>query len=182
VVAFEVNAQVLLYDGRNYALISSFSQLATEPDEDESPEGAEDGESPKPDSTELSPTVQLLLQDLENSRSAGRRGLIASGTADPDQQAPVPEGTFITKRRARLVRLAGGEWGAAFDSGTEQEDQGTLVIVPCAALQRMESIATSRAEDLEFELSGRVLAYRGRSYVVPTVLRLYPDSELTPIQ
>ena len=180
--AFEINAQVLLYDGRNYALVSSFSQLAGTA-EDPTATGEGDETPPaRPDDSNLTPALQILISDLEQSRSAGRRGLVPTEAADPQTRAPVAEGTFLTRRRARLVRLAGGEWGASFDSGIDQADQGALVIVPCAALQRMEAIAANRSENLSFELSGRVLDYGGRSYVLPTVLRLYPPSELTPLQ
>jgi hypothetical protein len=42
----------------------------------------------------------------------------------------------------------------------------------------MEQRVAASGEATTFEVSGRVLAYRGRNYLIPTMFQMYPTSEL----
>ena len=46
----------------------------------------------------------------------------------------------------------------------------------------MESWASSKGEGQTFEVSGRILTYAGRNYILPTMFQVYPVNDLEPRQ
>jgi hypothetical protein len=84
-----------------------------------------------------------------------------------------------------MFRTGASDWVFRFDKGpgggSDKVDR-PLVVIPTLNLQRMEVWALRRGEDLTFELSGRVLAYQGKNYIIPTMFQVYPDNDLEPRQ
>lgn len=150
------------------------------------------------------PRVEELLQDLEATRPVPRqldpnapatRNPAATTNPDPnststsqDPNAPtntttastIAEGTIITSRRGRLVRLASedGRYAFAMDNDPDSPATAPMVIVPCRALQALESLAQSRGEGLQVRMTGRILVADGKNYILPTMFQAVRSGEI----
>lgn len=139
------------------------------------------------------PRVDDLIRDLE-TRSRGQRLLAPAADAgdagDAARQAAepqmnlLPEGQIIMNRRGRLVRLSGsdGRFAMVFDNDPDSPGTGPLVILPCRVLETMEGLAMPRGDEATFRVSGRVLVYEGRNYLLPTLAQLERPADLMPMQ
>lgn len=176
-----LTGEILLYRGRNYILVSAITakaqpEIAPEP----VPTPAAPGEDPPPPApvVPLSPGVQDLIRQLEESRHADRTILQPTTVQAGSGRAPVPEGRTFMRRRARLVYLAAGEIALAFDNDPDQVIDVPLVVLPCHLLEQMEQIVETRGDSLTVRVSGQSYAYNGRSYVLPTSIVIQPPGEL----
>lgn len=184
---FLVTGQVFVYQQLNYLLPTAYTVEMERRNEQAPPSAAGSaaapGEGPAP---AQEPGVEDLIRELETQRSRPRT--ISRREKLPTEEGGVaalrPEGEFLTRRRGRLVRLAGGEWALAFETDADSEASldAPMVVAPSMNLQRMEAVAARLGESATFEVSGRVLAYGGRNYLVPTMFRAYPPSEVRPMQ
>lgn len=199
-----LSGQVLLYYDRNYLLLTDYTRRQEAP---ESPAGmalpggkpTTPGEQPAAPSAQPSapPTeVADLIADLQGaSRSGTRRSdalrerlLAADRQKDARQDvAPagnpplLPDGSYISQRRARLERLSGGEWALTFDNDTQTLGDEPLIVIPGRTLMRMEARAgTTRS--MTMTVSGRVFAAKGRGYFLPTLFTIDPPSDVQPLQ
>ncbi len=200
---FTVSGEVFQYRGRNYLLPTAFSASPLEEAMGEIGARRESGRAPGtpptegepvPPSPEPDPDVQALIRDLEARRETARglsveaieeeaRQLGERGRAAVAAELGWSEGDTLLRRRGRLTRLGGGEWAFVTDSsarGTRTE--APLILTPSLALLRLEALGARTGESLSIELSGRVLTYRTRAYVVPTLFVIRPGSELGPLQ
>jgi len=57
-----------------------------------------------------------------------------------------------------------------------------MVLAPCLNLETMEKLAAKQGDGVIFELSGRVLTYRGRNFIIPTMFQVVRDREVRPLQ
>ncbi len=175
---FVVTGQVFAYLSVNYLLPTLVRQVS--------------GETPRPkpelghpgQGANVDPSVGDLIKQLEAQREAprGAEGRVAeakAGVAKGDE-VPLPEGQAIVRRRARMVRVAGGDWALAFDSGIggDVKLDRPLTLSPCLNLQRMEAWAMRAGDATSFEVSGRVLAYQGRNYLIPTMYQVCPTTDI----
>lgn len=93
----------------------------------------------------------------------------------------LPEGSFVVSRGARLVEAPTGDWLALYvdQGGPEQTigELGPMIIVPSRTLERI--LQTREDEQTIVELTGRVLLYHGRNYLLPTSfgIRARPERE-----
>ncbi|TVQ63200.1 MAG: hypothetical protein EA378_02605 [Phycisphaerales bacterium] len=200
---FTVSGEVFLYRGRNYLLPTAFSTSPLEEAMGEIGARREAGRAPGtppaegeavPPSPEPDPDVQDLIRDLEARRETARglsveaiedeaRQLGERGRAALAAELGWNEGETLLRRRGRLTRLGGGEWAFVTDSGASgTRTEAPLVLTPSLALLRLENLGALRGESQAIELSGRVLTYRTRAYVVPTMFVVHPDGELSPLQ
>ena len=170
---FVVTGQVFVYGGVNYLLPTLARQGGqAAPEETASPV--------KP--TESAPGVQELIRQLEAQREQprGPEARPAEAQPGPGTSAMVAEGQSVARRRGRLVRAPEGAWALAFDSGAAGDTKvdRPMILSPCLNLQRMEAWAMRGGDATSFEVSGRVLAYQGRNYLIPTMFQVCPVSEL----
>ena len=183
--------QVTVYDGRNYLLASRYARLgaASEPEiEDAAPEGGDEPGERAPPALRDDPEVRELIEALEarprgvmgEERGAGAPAgaLDAAGTT----RAPA-EGTAMVRRRGRLVRDGAGGWTLRFDNGPETgAGDEPLGVLPCMLLMEMERRVMREGDDLDMLVSGRIYSYRGRGYVLPTLMQLVPRGGINPLQ
>ncbi len=184
--AFHVTGQVFVYRDRNYLLLTvppvPAGQPAAAP---EAPKDPEEGTRPG----DAEPTTAELIRALEVQRERPRSLGIppvtnesAASSARPGSQAQDadPEGTIITRRRARLGRLSDGSTAAVFDNDADSSPSidRPLALAPSLNSERMEFLASTRPEGLEFEISGRVLQYKGRNLLLPVMFRIHPSGGL----
>jgi len=191
---FTVSGEVFQYRGRNYLLPTAFSvspiaegEVAARSDPPEADAGDGDDDPGDPD-------VQALIRDLEARRETARglsveaieqeaRQLGDRGRGAEASELGWTEGDVLLRRRGRLTRLGGGEWAFVTDAGARgTRTEKPLVLAPSLALLRLESLGGRFGETTSVEMSGRVLTYRTRAYLVPTLFVVLRDSELVPLQ
>lgn len=174
--SFVFTGQVFAYQGKNYLLLTTPPGLAGDQHEA--------GNAAARDDLTSDPTVEQLLTDLEQRRVAASAPM-AGGSGDADEKKAIPEGTFITRKRGRIVRLSAGEWAFTADSDVDSpaSNDQPMLLAPCLALGRIEQMVMEYGDDLAFEVSGRVTAYHDRNYLVPTMYQVLPvTDELNPMQ
>lgn len=186
---FLISGQVFAYRGVNYLLVAPIPPVLAQPDSNaasaDQPAGAPaEAPSAPPQTGDAEPTTHDLLRTLEAQRDRPRAlGLPPapeSTAAPPDRKAILAEGTIINRRRGRLVRAAGGETAVMFDNDADSAAgvDPPLILLPCLTMERMETIGIDRGESLVFEISGRVFAYGGRNYLLPTMFQIYAPTDL----
>jgi hypothetical protein len=174
---FIVTGQVSVYRGVNYLQPTAARAVSSETLEAPTAPAVEPPPGPG------DPGVQDLIRQLESQRESQRGGAAppeSTPAAEENEAPPVAEGRAVVRRRGRLVRLSGGEWALAFDTGTAAgaKAERPMLLSPCLNLQRMEMWAMQRGDAASFEVSGRTLAYGGRTYLIPTMFQVYPPNEL----
>ncbi|MBL8763428.1 MAG: hypothetical protein JNM07_04075 [Phycisphaerae bacterium] len=90
------------------------------------------------------------------------------------------EGAFLVSRRGRVVRSSGGEWTFVFDAGADGRTDAPMSIVPCQNLMGIERLAERMGEEATFTISGQVLVYHDRNYLLPTMYALNRRADVSP--
>lgn len=196
-VGVVVSGLVYDYAGRNYLLPTNFHLMAMRGPAPQAP-AAEPAGSSEPASASATddPEIAELFAELDDTRS-GAPNIVppppaarADNPLEPDA-APsaevglIPDGTPITRRRGRLVRLAGGEWAIRFDNDLDLGTSGVdapLTVMPCLLLERMEQLALNQGDGLELLVSGRVYTYGERRYLLPTIYQRPLTLGIDPLQ
>jgi len=182
-----IGGQVFVYRSHEYLLPTTFSQ--PEPKSD-APAASQPPAPATNPATDSDPRVEDLIKDLESQRSAPRAltpnaPANTATPADPKNNAPVmQEGSLMTFKRARIIRLPEfvGRVAIAFDNDPNSPAPAPMIVQPCAELQRLESLASSRGDALALKVSGRVLTYKSRNYFLPTLIQTTSPGEVVPMQ
>lgn len=192
-----VSGEILTYHQRNMLLLSDY-RLVREQPEPEPPTTPQPTEpdTDEPTGLEDDPEVQDLLRELDrpdpNDPREGTdqlRDRLEALPRTPQRDAGIltsgpEEGTLLLRRPARLVRNADGAWALAFDNDdpTDVKDNASIVVLPSRALMRMEQWAMDQGDAAKFLVSGRIYAYRGQSYLLPTIAQRLGASDINSIQ
>ncbi len=173
-----LTGEVFVHLGRNHLLVTAFAAGGSDAKATGAANGNGANGTPQP---ELDPRVQELIRDLEQQRGTPRA--LGRGTAEAvEDDGTIREGDLLLRRRGRLVRTAGGEWAVALDNGPTGEARTHLPLSPCRTAQAMEQRAVRLGDAWTFEVSGRLLRYRGRTHLLPTMYVTLPPTETTPMQ
>lgn len=196
-IPVRVSGEVLVYRNRRHLLVSSFlagageAPAAEEPAEP--PAGAgeaepAEGEAEDPASLMDDPDVRGLLEELETEPAAGA-GEERSESAQAQREAGgagvplAPDGTPVVRRRGRLARMNDGAWAFVFDNDeADALSSKAMGVLPCLLLERIEREAFAKGEGNEVILSGRVYAYDGQSYLLPTMVVRVRGSGISSVQ
>lgn len=188
----EVSGQTLLYYNHNYLLLTDYRRSRVE---DTAPAQPDAGGATPP-TLEQSDEVDDLVAQLQGESRAGVRRTdalrerllvsdrsqnVGSDVQPVGTQPLLPDGSYISQRRARLERLSGGEWALSFDNDADALGDSPLVVIPGRTLMRMEARAGT-ARSLTMTVSGRVYTANGRGYLLPVLFTVPPPSGLQPIQ
>ena len=88
----------------------------------------------------------------------------------------LPEGTFIASARGSLERSAPDRpWTFRIDAVEEGGPQQQLTVLPTTLLEEMEQNQSERDEEIHFSISGPVLLYRGRNFLLPQHVEMESD-------
>lgn len=185
--------QVTVYGGRNYLLPTRYARLAAGAEADDAAPSEDDAAGDEADSTPPAPALQddpevLELIEALEARPRGVMGEERVGGVDEDAARDRParataEGAAMARRRGRLVRDGAGGWTLRFDNGPETgAGDEPLGVLPCTLLTQMEQRAMREGDDLDMLVSGRIYSYRGRGYVLPTLMQLVPRGGINPLQ
>jgi len=188
-----LSGQVFVYRDRHYILPSAFSLTPPIPPTPEA--GSPNGQAPDDEGTVRDaddPRVQDLIADLERDQGparaldpvTGHLAPAAGADGDPEAVSLLPEGTLFVARRGRLTRLAHdrGRIAFAFDNDSNSRAGAPMMILPCRMLQSLELLAATRGEDMVLRMSGRVTAFEGRNYLLPTLFQVVAPGDITPMQ
>ncbi len=186
-----VTGQVLAYQGHNYLLPTAAPILETTlPVAEAAPtpapvdaEGAGEAAGEEPGragdgaagaETDAEPSIDQIIGDLDRALGTRRASnpIIAAdheGTAGENGAARVRPAGFMTARRGRIMRTGAGDCTFVVDAGTAGEvAEPPMLLLPCTNLSAIESIAERMGESATFTISGQVIVYKGRNYLLPT--------------
>lgn len=102
----------------------------------------------------------------------GIPGLGAEGRAEAGDSGTPAAGRslvapgVIAGRRGRIMRAADGAMVFMFDSGVEGGTPQPLVLLPCQNLAAVEQITERAGEGATYSVTGEVMTYRGRNYLL----------------
>ncbi|MFM7133356.1 MAG: hypothetical protein ACKO0W_03465 [Planctomycetota bacterium] len=182
-VEFEVTGRVFIYHGHNY-LLPELAPAIVRFD-------AKPGETPKPtDDAVAAPSGEArfvppvgddddaIVRDIEK-RLEERVGQVP--TTRPSERiapregsgpkSPIASGTRFVAREGRIARdPQSGSWRFVPEQRGGSGDP-SLEILPCLLLESLERAARQSDASPRIVLSGTVLAYEGRSYLLPSSFR-----------
>lgn len=98
------------------------------------------------------------------------RGLSGEDIAVPPGRL-LPEGAFLSGRSGVLLRAPSGEWVFVSTADAQGVRNPPMVLLPCATLDELER-SLDPAGGQSVTLSGQVLVYRNRNYLLPTLAAL----------
>lgn len=118
----------------------------------------------------VSPTVRSAIGQVQPNQPAdasrlrladGSEAWIAAGTLRP-------EGTFLVGWTGEIVELRTG--GLAFlpVAETGGKPEPAMALLPCSVYARIASVLNGEQRGLWMSLTGEVLQYHGRNYLLPT--------------
>ena len=202
-VGVVVSGLVYDYAGRNYLLATNFRLMTLRTPEQAASEPEQAAAAVNPAKTPPAnasasddPEIAELFAELDDARSGApnivppppapvRDNLLERGQAASADIGLIPDGTPITRRRGRLVRLGGGAWAIRFDNdldlGSDEPDR-PLTVLPCGLLERMEKVALDEGDGVELLVSGRVYTYGERRYLLPTIYQRPLTIGIDPMQ
>jgi hypothetical protein len=195
-----LSGQFFVYMGRQYLLPTNFTLRRITADVPAAPVSpAAETESKAANSpTASAADVAELIQELDARRSEkrqlqpareptgndtakGQKSEVATGEPKDAPVGLVNEGTLIHDRRARFARID-GEPAITFDGDAQNPADPPMLVLRCRSLQRLEETIAKRGENLTLSVSGRVMVYAGRNYILPTLVQIEPGSDVRPLQ
>lgn len=124
---------------------------------------------------------------LARAQVAGEKGVVVraddggKGTNRRPARRLLREGTFVTDRQGWLRPVGAERWAMVWDAVRDPKTGATTVdppmaVLPCLKLMEMRRIVEARPETVTFRVSGRVLVYKGRNYLLPTFFLTLSES------
>jgi hypothetical protein len=180
---FAISGEVFSYRGVNYLLptAAALESARTQP-----PASQPALPTPAPaGSAEVQDLIRRLEAQRDRPRTLDPAAMQGRPAADSDSSARaniIAEGKTLVRRKGRLVRTASGDYAFVFDagSGAEPSLDRPLPLAPCLMLQQMESLPGRLGDAAVIELSGRILVYNNRNYLIPTLYQVQPKNDLQP--
>lgn len=144
---------------------------------------------------QATPSAEDVLEEMQRAREEGSAGQPAGSRADTEPGRTIApdsalagvapgepsrklhrEGSFVVRRRGRMVPAQGGAapWMFTFESDKDGMQDPPMYLMPCGLLERMELIREESDEPVSFIISGQVFVYHDANYLLPTVMRLAP--------
>lgn len=146
------------------------------------PAAASDSDAaPKPATgSSTDPSVEQIIAELDKAVGPARprpSQLIdvtqpSAGTQTPDggeSDGRIALTGFLANRRARIVRTDDGRLAARLDGGADGHTEGPMILLPCQNLAGIDAVLDTQGEAASFTLSGEVVVYKGRNYLLPSM-------------
>ncbi|MCC6429162.1 MAG: hypothetical protein IT435_20365 [Phycisphaerales bacterium] len=142
------------------------------------------GRNPEP--PPAAPGADAKAPDEKPAGDTGATDPSGSEAARSARGWPMAEGSVITARRGRLIRLSDGSPGISFDNAATspagaRRVEAPMALLPSQIVQRMEEVVGGRGDRAAIEISGRVFTYSGRNYLLPTMYQVLPPSDVGPL-
>ena len=178
---YVLGGQVYVYHGRSHLLCSTFSTASSAMPKGTVPTTGADSAAPG------RAGVDELIQQLEEA-SGGQRALTPGARRrdkeDESVAAAMAEGSVVTNRRGRLVRLSDEDGRLAFvvDNDPDSPAMPAMVLVPCQMLEQVEGVVAARGQEVVVRMSGRVLTSANKASLLPVYFRVERRADITPGQ
>jgi hypothetical protein len=176
---YTLAGQVYVYHGRTYLLCSTFAALAASA---KAPDAAS--------ATDAHGAVDQLITELE--RAGDERRVLTPGATsvrsrdrkDDAVIAAMTEGSVITSRRGRLLRLTeeGGRLAFVVDNDPDSPALPALVLLPCQVLEEVESVVAARGPEVSVKMSGRIVTAGSKASLLPVFFQVERRADITPGQ
>lgn len=136
--------------------------------------------SPPASATPPAPKPEDLLRELEAARRQrptikptvpgsvvqGLPGAVRGGTNAVTAGRLVRQGTFLLSRRGTVSKLPDGAVIFTFDPDENGAAERPMELLPNTNLQNLERIAARADATARFNVSGQVMAFKGRNYLI----------------
>ena len=120
---------------------------------------------------ESSPGPMIITHDIPDQVSVP-----VVEAVDPKAKLPlaVREGAWLINRQGRLGKDAKGTLLFVYEADGKDLSEPPLILLPCQKLEQMEQLA-SKNPNAKFMVSGEVMVYRGRGYLLMRKVMPYND-------
>lgn len=139
-----------------------------------------------PTTGQSQPNSSVPLIPVDAGGGAGTTPATGGGGGNaPEAQKPLAnEGTVLVSRRGRVIRLAseGGRLALAVDNDPNSPSVAPMILQPSRMMEQLESVAGGSGEELVLRVSGRVMVFEGKNYLLPTFYQFVPKMDITPRQ
>jgi hypothetical protein len=138
--------------------------------------------TPNPSAVIMQPSTAIPTSSTANVSQAVT--VEQAVVTDAKQATIANEGTILVSKRGRVVRLTGegGRLGFALDNDPNSPAQPPMILHPCRVMESMEAMASLKGENVSYRVSGRVMVFAGKNYLLPTFYQLVPKGDITPRQ
>ena len=109
----------------------------------------------------------VVVDPVPSDGSALPGGIVRQDLA-PTARGLVREGAVISEHQGLLRPLKGGGWAFVFDPDAEDNRLKPMVVQPGLRLTEMRRLVEAADRPVTFRVSGRVLVYKNRNYLLPT--------------
>jgi hypothetical protein len=108
-------------------------------------------------------------------------GVIVVAQEQPLPAPVLPEGSFIAAARGTMHRTGPKQpWVFRIDSVGDEDARQNLTLLPTSLLEEMEQNQSRSEDTIDFTVSGPVLLYRGRNYLLPQHVEMETDHSSRP--
>jgi hypothetical protein len=76
----------------------------------------------------------------------------------------------------------GGRLCFVSDNDANSPAGSVLILQPCRVMQQMEGMSSLRGDAMTFRVSGQVMVFGGKNFLMPTFFQIPPRSDLSPRQ
>ncbi len=174
IVTFELSGKVLAYRGRNFILPDAVVKAgeSREPDPKTSTDDVEalPAEEEMPTVSSEDTLARSIEERLEQRIGAVPRSvrILEAENGKSNRTLAFKPGTHLQERRGHLLRdPSSGTWRFIFDGSSS-----SLELLPCSQLEVIERGVRKSVVPAAMVISGRVTAFQGRNYLLPSNFRI----------
>ncbi len=180
---FRVSGHVTMFEGRNYFL----PRVVTTITQTRPIEAANGGASAGRGGSAEDPSVEALMERVRAAAPAAEVALRTSPDELGEERRLMKEGSMVMSRVGRAVRRSEGAIEFVVDNGVlgDGANDATAILLPSLLTAEIARLVDERGDRVRFVLSGEILVYAGRTYVLPTLYRVEVSRAvggLTPAQ
>lgn len=109
----------------------------------------------------------VVVDPVPTQRSGIPGGIVRQDLA-PTASGLVREGAFVSEHQGLLRPLKGGGWAFVFDPDADDNRLKPMIVQPGLRLTEMRRLVEASDRPITFRVSGRVLVYNNRNYLLPS--------------
>ncbi len=192
---FNTHQRPWLFPKPRHAFVAGLGMMAAFADVGHARQDQPPAQGPPPQSEPADRPEQEVIDGLRSRPSesqpvSANPGEGASGTMTvPGLEARnyrvampslLPEGTFLTPRRATMLRAGNGEWFVVFHAPEAGRPLPPMALLPSPVLEELEAAISAEASGrLVVRIAGQVFVYHRRNVLLPQAWSLAPEARLS---
>jgi len=111
---------------------------------------------------------RVVVDPVPSTSAPAVPGNIVRQDLAPTSRGLIREGAFISEHQGLLRPLKGGGWAFVFDPDEDDNRLKPMIIQPGLRLTEMRRLVEASDRPITFRISGRVLVFNNRNYILPT--------------